>query len=343
MHKLAYWTARQIQNIYRYGPGYEIHFMEKKLGIIKEQPKADWVRQQEFWQSHHDLIQREVKAQYRMVMGRNADIGCPERFTEKIQWMKLHDRNPLRSRLADKHAVKAWAAEKIGTEHIIPSYGAWESFDEIDFSRLPKQFVLKCSHGCGMNIVIKNKKILNHSKNRNKIRYLLEAWMAADYSYAGMEMHYSDIPRKIIAEKYISEIDGGLYDYKIHCFHGRPEFIQVIGERDLSKHTAKQKHYDFDWKDLGWTFADYPDFPKDVPRPGCLEELKQNAGILSAGFAYVRVDFYVIENKILFGEMTFTPAGGFYPYKDRWTEQMDIRLGRMMPDLGGGGIHKKQI
>ncbi len=133
------------------GTGLDMKYILWKKSWALEQPKADWVRQQEFWQSHHDLIQREVKAQYRMVMGRNTDIGCPERFTEKIQWMKLHDRNPLRSRLADKHAVKAWAAEKIGTEHIIPSYGAWESFDEIDFSRLPKQFVLKCSHGCGMN------------------------------------------------------------------------------------------------------------------------------------------------------------------------------------------------
>ncbi len=335
MHRLTYLTAKHIQNIYRYGLWFEIHTIERKLGLLKEQPKEDWIRQQQYWQSHYDLILSEVKAKYRMVMGRNADIDKPERFTEKIQWMKLYDKNNLKIRLADKHAVKVWAAEKIGAEHIIPSYGVWESFDQIDFSLMPKQFVLKCSHGSGMNIVIKNKKILNNPRTMKKIRYLLEAWMAKNYSYTGMEMHYSDIPRKIIAEKYIEEFDGSLYDYKIHCFDGRPEFIQVIGERDLTGHTGKQKNFDFDWKDLGWTFADYPDFSKDIPRPDCLEELKQKAQIMSDGFAYVRVDFYVIKNKVLFGEMTFTPAGGFYPYKDRWTKDMDIRLGQMIPDMKG--------
>lgn len=123
------------------------------------------------------------------------------------------------------------------------------------------------------------------------------------------------------------ELDHSLYDYKIHCFNGRPAFIQCIGDRDLARHAGCQNNFDMEWNKLDWTFEDYPEFPYEVPKPQRLDKMIAYAEKLSAGFAYVRVDLYEIDNRVYFGEMTFTPASGLYPYRGTWTRELDERLG----------------
>lgn len=259
--------------------------------------------------------------------GHMLDLNNPLTFNEKIQWLKIYGNRKLMSDMADKYKVREIVADRIGEDHLIKLLGVWDSFDEIDFSKLPDQFVLKCNHGCGYNIIVKNKDDINIEDARTKINQ----WMNEDYGKMGFfEEHYSLIERKIIAEQYIEQLDGGLYDYKVHCFGGKPRFIQLIGERNWEKHTGRQFIYDADWKVQNWTFGDYPRFEHEIPKPECLEKLLNVAEKMSKGLPYVRVDLYVIENKVLFGEMTLTPAGGSYQYNNEWTKEVNIMLGKLI-------------
>ena len=239
--------------------------------------------------------------------------------------MKLYDSTYEKTRFADKYLVREWIKETIGERYLVPLLGVWDRFEDIDFDKLPENYVLKCNHGSGMNLVVKN------NLDKEKARELFDKWMNTNYAFrAGLEMHYADMPRKIIAEKYIEEMDGSLYDYKIHCFGGEPKFIQCIGDRDLKKHTGYQMNYDTEWHELDWTFEDYPRFPYEVAKPVCLDEMLDVAKKLSAGFSYVRVDLYEIKGNVLFGEMTFTPASGNYRYQGSFTRDVDMRLGEMI-------------
>lgn len=180
-------------------------------------------------------------------MGKPLDFNDLRTFTEKLQWLKIFDATPIKSRLADKYLVRNWVAEKIGQEYLIPLLGVWDDFDDIDFDDLPDQFVLKCNHGSGMNIIVRDKKTFDKQQAREK----LNSWLAFDYGMSdGIELHYTRIDRKIIAEKYIEEMNGGLLDYKFHCFNGTVKFIQTIGDRDLIKHTGHQNFYNLKWNAL---------------------------------------------------------------------------------------------
>lgn len=223
--------------------------------------------------------------------------------------------------------MRSWVAEKIGDEYLIPLLGVWENFDDINFDDLPDKFVLKCNHGSGMNIIVRDKSSFDMQNAREKIN----AWLAVDYgALTGLETHYTRIDRKIIAEKYIENMQSGVIDYKFHCFNGVAQFVQVIGDRNFEKHTRYQKFCDLDYNDIGAMFEDYPHFPYDVPKPKNFEDMKRFAKILSEGFSYVRVDFYEIDGKILFGEMTFTSDSGYLPHKRTWTYEKDLAVGNLL-------------
>ncbi len=274
-----------------------------------------------------DELAIALQTKYEEAMGSKLNYISPKTFTEKIQWMKIFDSTSQKERLADKYMVREWVGRKIGEEHLVPLIGAWDRFEDIDFSTLPQSFCLKTNHGSAMNLVVKDKWEFNE-KTAKKLFYW---WLMRPFWAWSLELHYRNIPRKIIAEKYIEEIGGGgLYDYKFHCFHGKPQFIQCIGDRNLTAHTGYQQNFDLDWNKLDWTFEDYPAFPYCIPRPECLEEMGKIAEILSSEFNYVRVDLYEISGKVYFGEMTFTPASGIYPYKGTWTEKKDYELGKML-------------
>ncbi|MBR3498023.1 MAG: hypothetical protein IKO05_03410 [Selenomonadaceae bacterium] len=267
-----------------------------------------------------------VKNLYRQWMGRELDLDNPKTYTEKINWLKLYDSTPLKARLADKFAVRDYVADKIGDDKLKPLLGAWDSFDEINFDELPDRFVLKCNHGSGMNIIVKDKNSLDMQQAREKIN----AWLTVDYGAGFFELHYSPIKRKIIAEKYFEEKNGSLRDYRVYCFNGEPIFVCVTEIWNHDEHKFNQVYYDLDWHDLGAMFEDAPLFETPIPKPENLKELLSYAKILCTKFPCVRVDLFNLENTVLFGEMTFIPNAGFIPYKRTWTYERDLEIGNLI-------------
>lgn len=239
--------------------------------------------------------------------GETLNLKSPQTFNEKIQWLKLYDNQPVKSKLADKYAVRDWVKTELGENYLIPLLGVWDSPDEIDFNALPDRFVLKANHGSGMILIVKDKSSLNIRKARKE----MAEWLKTPYGFWEGERHYHRIPRKIIAEEYIEQDDGNLYDYKIYCFNGNPEFIQVIGDRDFHTHSTRDIFYDTDWRLTPYTY-DCPRFEKEMPKPLQLEQMLSIAKNLCRDFIYVRVDLYLLDNGVIkFGEMTFHPFSGF--------------------------------
>ena len=250
-----------------------------------------------------------LKKRFELETGKKLDLDHPQTYNEKIQWMKLYDSTPLKTQLADKYRVREWIREKIGDQYLIPLLGVWYKFDDIDFDSLPDQFALKCNHGCGYNYIVKDKKAMNMEYARKKFEY----WLKRNYTFVScrLELHYKDIKPCIIAEKYIEQMDGNLYDYKIHVFNGEPKIIQVIGDRDLNHHKAREAFFDPDWNQVklaNHTYESYDILPK---KPEKLQQMLQIAEKLGSEFTYVRVDLYDLSGDIKFGEMTFAPKSGF--------------------------------
>jgi hypothetical protein len=251
-----------------------------------------------------DDYEGELRAWFERWSGTRLDLENPQTFNEKIQWLKLYDSTPTKTRLTDKYLVREWVREKIGEKYLIPLLGVWERFDDIDLDRLPDRFVLKANHGCGWNIVVKDKRTFDQAAaGRNFSR-----WLNTNFAFVnGLELHYKDISPKIIAEEFVENEGGDLYDYKFWCFNGVPRFLALIAER----HTGlKMSFYDLDWNRLPFGHS-YPRYEKPVPRPGNLGEMIEVAKKLCRDFIYVRVDLYRLDDGSLrFGEMTFTPASG---------------------------------
>ena len=251
----------------------------------------------------YDIYKKELLQWWYKNKKKPLNLDNPKTFNEKIQWLKLYDSTPIKTRLSDKYLVRDWVKEKIGEEYLIPIIGVYEKFEDIKFNKLPNQFVIKCNHGSGFNIIVKDKYGLNSGVIRSKI----ESWMNIDYSSLGKELNYHNIQPKIIIEKYMDDNSGDLRDYKINCFNGKPEFIWM----DIDRHSKHKRNlYDLNWKQLPYKFnSHYATFPSP-PKPNCLKKLIKLASILSKGFSYVRVDFYIINEKIYFGEMTFYSESG---------------------------------
>lgn len=236
--------------------------------------------------------------------GKQLDWNHLVTFDEKLQWMKIYDSTPLKKQLSDKYLVRDWVAEKIGEEYLVPLLGVWDSFDEIDFDALPRQFVLKCNHGSGMNAVVYNKS----DENWSIIREKFNRWMKINYALQeGLELCYFDIKPKILAEAYMENKHKDLFDYKVFCFNGRAESIMFLSERAKG---LKMAFYDLNWNKLPYTYS-YQRNEATVPPPKNLKKLIALAERLASGFAHVRVDFYVLnDGTIKFGEMTFYSLSG---------------------------------
>ena len=151
--------------------------------------------------------------------------------------------------------------------------------------------------------------------DKYKIRHLLQEWMNTEFAYKSLELHYRGIPRKILAEQYIQQQDGGLTDYKFHCFGGRPLAVQLVGDRDFKGHTAREIFMDLSWNPMPCTYTNARYEEGKLKKPSTFEEMVRIAEILSEGFKYVRVDLYSVDGKVLFGEMTFTPTSGYSQWK----------------------------
>ncbi|MEH6955602.1 ATP-grasp fold amidoligase family protein [Neobacillus drentensis] len=268
-----------------------------------------------------DAQRREILSNmYFERIGHTLNWGNLQSYTEKMQWEKMYVRNPMKTKLADKYLVRDWIAEKIGSDYLIPLIGVWDSFKDICFEELPEQFVLKTNHGSGTNVTVKNKSELD----KKATKYKFNDWMKMDFAYTtGFEMHYSDIPRKILAEKYLETSLGELQDYKFICFDGKPYFCWV----DLGRYGNHTRTvFDLDWNLQPWTQASYGISQEPIPKPKNFDKMVELATVLCQGFSHVRVDFYNVEGVIYFGEMTFTNGSGLDPIVPK---EYDYMLGKM--------------
>ena len=287
---LKNWLKAKAPKLYRYFQykKAEFHYFRRKHTSSKKYP-------------------RELEKRYFQITGKNMDINNPETYSAKIQWLKLYDPNPLRTQLTDKVAVREWISKKIGSEYLIPSYGFFNHFDDINFNDLPNQFVIKTNHSSGWNLIVKDKQKFN----KRKAKKTIETWLSRDYAFwSEFEIHYSPILPKIIIEKYMEDKDhpGSLTDYKFLCFNGKPSFVWVDFDR-YQNH--KRNVYDMNWKLQPFTQMTYPNFLGEVKCPENFDKMKELVTILCQGFIHVRVDLYNINGKIYFGEMTFTNGSGF--------------------------------
>ena len=305
---------------------YERGGMRCALSVINQRIRNDSFKDNEdimgkrFYKYFLNLPQsdylNELKFQLRLFVknGESYDIDHPQTFNEKIQWLKIYDATPIKTQLADKYQVRDWVASKIGREYLIPLVGGpWSCGEEIDFHALPNQFVLKANHASGRNIIIKDKSQINIQDTVQTVN----KWMNTLYGWRGMETHYFFIKRKIIAEKYIEQADGNLLDYKIYCHNGNPLYFQIIGNRSNITHDGRLAFYDTEWRLCDFNTGDYPEYDHIIDRPEKIDELLDVAKSLSKGFYFVRVDLYVIQDRVYFGEMSFTPGNGFLPWKPK--------------------------
>lgn len=281
------------------------------------------IREKKYNRMSSEQKRKLIEKQYKYVMGHNMNWNNPRTFSEKIQIIKTEGVTDSMRSLVDKYSVREWIKNTIGEEYLVPLCGVYKCAEEIEWESLPNQFCIKTNHGSAMNIVIKDKSTVD----KKRVKSLIHAWMKRPFDMVGYEMQYQEIERKIIIEKYIEEIDGDLFDYKFHCINGEPQFIQCIGKRDFKTHTAYHDHFDLDWNRLNWNFECFERFPYYVERPRNLDKMIEIAKSLSKGFKYVRVDLYDMGEKVLFGEMTFTPGSGLYPYNGTWNYERDLWLG----------------
>ena len=268
-----------------------------------------------FYKSMPDDIY--LKRYYKARTGRQLKLDHPCTFNEKLQWLKLHDRNPLYTKLVDKYAVKQYVAKHIGEEHVIKTYGVWNKFKDINFDSLPNQFVLKCTHNSGGIVICKNKQCFN----KKKARKIIERGLKRNYFYKGREWPYLKVKPRIIAEEYLVDESGvELKDYKVLCFDGEPRLIELHQGRFTKTHY--QDFYNLDWEKTDICNIHEVPYPDLAPKPVCLNQILEASRLLSNNIPHVRVDWYIIKDQFYFGEMTFYDASGFDLFKNDKDDKM---------------------
>lgn len=267
-----------------------------------------------------------LQIMYFLACGKKLDLKHPKTFNEKLQWLKLYNHNPLYTTMVDKVEAKKYVAKKIGEEYIIPTLGVWDEPEDIDFEKLPNQFVLKCNHNSGLGMCIcKDKNQLNIEKAKSE----LKKGLCQNYYKYWREWPYKNIKRKILAEKFMVDESGTeLKDYKIFCFDGNPQIIEVDYGRFINH---MRNVYDTDWNFIAMQI-EFPNDPNHIiARPEKLNEMLALARKLSEGIPHVRVDFYSINDRIYFGELTFFHGSGMEKFNPN---EWDERLGRLIPFRG---------
>ena len=271
-----------------------------------------------------------LKKRFKERVGYSLNLDNPKTFNEKLQWLKLHDHNPLYTTMVDKYAVKKYVADKIGEQYIIPTLGVWEHFDEIDFDKLPNQFVLKCTHDSGSVVGVPDKSKMDKAVAKEK----LENGLRYNYYYWSYEWTYKNVPPRIIAEKFmVDESSGDLKDYKVFNFNGIPKAIQVDYDR-FTNH--KRNIYDAEWKYIDMSIEYPTDANRQIAKPKNLETMLELAGKLSEGIPHARTDFYIINDEIYFGEITFYHGAGLEHFMP---EKYDDVFGEWikLPNVSQGG------
>lgn len=251
-----------------------------------------------------------------MKMGYKLDLDNPKSMNEKLNWIKINDRKPQYVRMVDKVEAKKYIAEKLGTDkYIIPTLGVYNTVDEIDISKLPDQFVLKCTHDSGGVVICEGKDKFDWEKGKT----VLAKGLKKNYFWLNREWPYKQVKPRIIAEEYkVDESGWQLKDYKVFCFNGVPKFVEVDYDRYVGH---KLNVYDLDWNYIDFYMTSHNDPNVKIGKPEKLKEMLEVAKKLSEGTYFLRVDFYSIYSELYVGELTLTPGSGmigFYPKEYDW-------------------------
>lgn len=281
--------------------------IKSNLGFYKEMPDDEY-----------------LKKKFEIIMKKQLNLENPITFNEKLQWLKLYNRNPLYTKLVDKYEVKKYVAEQLGEEYIIPTIGVWQSPQDIDFDSLPDKFVLKCNHNSGVGMYICTDK---SKMDVDSVKRELERGMKQDYYLSGREWPYKDVPRKIIAEQYMEDENAveGLTDYKFFCFGGKPKLLYV--SQGLQDHaTAAISFYDLEGNEMPFHRKDYRPLDSKIILPEKFDEMVKIAEKLAKEVdnPFIRIDLYSICGKIYFSEITFFPCSGMLPFEP---EEWDYTFG----------------
>lgn len=260
-----------------------------------------------------------IKMEYKCNMGKKLNLKNPSTFNEKLQWLKLYDRKPEYVKMVDKFEVKKYVADLIGEEYIIPTLGVWDKFDDIDFDALPDRFVLKCTHDSGGIVICRDKAKFDIAAARKKINGFLKR----KYFYEHREWSYKDIKPRIIAEKFMEDkTTNELRDYKFFTFSGKPKLLFIATDRQKQAEETKFDFFDMDYNHLDIKNG-HPNAKETPAKPECFEEMRALAEKLSQNIPHLRVDFYEVDGKVYFGELTFFHWGGIVPFEpEEWDETL---------------------
>lgn len=261
-----------------------------------------------------------IKLQYRLKMGRKLNLKNPQTFNEKLNWLKYYYHNPLQTQLVDKYEVRKYIKERFGDENLVKCYGIYDNWDDIDFSLLPDQFVVKCTHDSGSVYICKDKRTFEYDKCKERILKGLNR----NAFYLAREWPYKNVKPRIIIEEYIHDerIDD-LIDYKFLCFNGEPRRLYTISHREEKVNGPREDYFDLSWNHLSIRHI-YDNSIVPPTKPKNFERMIECAKILSKGLPLVRVDFYEANGKMYFGEMTFFASGGKCPFTP---ESVDYEMG----------------
>lgn len=281
--------------------------MLDKIKKLKKDPKdiiSYLLSRRLFWIIPDSIY---LKIKYRIINGRKLNLKNPHSFSEKLQWLKLYDRKPEYIRMVDKYKVRKYIENKIGAEYLIPFYGVYDNFDEIDFSQLPNQFVLKPNHTSGDIYICKDKNKIND----RELRKTVNKWLKRRYYWLHREWPYKKIKPKIICEAFITDTGKVPDDFKVLCFDGKAKLIEVHTGRFDNNH--KLTTFTPDWA-RSTLMHDFPPFIETYDRPLLLDKMIELSETLAANLAHIRVDWYIVNNKLYFGELTLYFCAGFIHY-----------------------------
>lgn len=262
-----------------------------------------------------------LKIFYFATTGKRLNLKNPQGYNEKLQWLKIHEKNESYRDLVDKLKVREHIKKVWGEDHLFPLLGYWKSFDEINFDSLPNQFVLKCNHDSGSTKIITDKASMNAGEFQ-ALKSFFDRKMKRDFYFAGREYPYKGIERYILAEQLMidsKQPEKSVEDYKFFCFDGVPKIMFVATDRSTD---CRFDFFDMDFNHLAIQNI-HPNSDKEIQKPKCFEEMKQVAAKLSAGMKTVRIDLYELDGKLYFGEFTFFHGGGFRLfYPAEWEKRL---------------------
>ena len=264
--------------------------------------------------------EKAIKKVYKQTRGKEINLVSPKILSEKLTYINLYSQHKLATKLSDKYEMRDYIKKQGYEDLLVELIDVYDSVDKINFDLLPKKFALKCTHGCGYNIICKNKDELNIKK----VKKQLSRWLNENFAYFCIEKHYEHIKPRIICEKYIEAFDSSsIIDYKMFCINGKVQITQCCSDRE---NELKLSYYDINWSKLDYSNREI-DKNIIIKKPNNYDKMLEVATNLSSKFKFVRVDFYETKNRILLGELTFTPAACNLTYL---SEKAEIELGNLL-------------